>query len=289
MLASDGTTGASYPGGKGRRGCLLAAGVGIVAVLLLVALSAPWIAPHDPLKPLPGGLTADQTPVPPGPGHWFGTDSQGRDVLSRVIHGARLSLGIGLGGICVALALMLTAGVTAGYFRGWRDGALMRLTDIVLAFPTVLLALALAALLPQRTEWSLAILVGSLSWAGGARVIRGEVMSLRDRLYVDAARAMGAGTGRIVLRHILPQLAPTLLVLGSLGIAATILLEAGLSFLGVGISPPAPSWGGMLQEAQQWYSAAPWLAIAPGAAILTTVAAFHLIAFDLQRSPRTGP
>jgi peptide/nickel transport system permease protein len=263
-------------------GSILAAGV------LLLAVLAPVLAPHDPLRALPDGLTQYGAPVGPGPDRPLGTDSRGRDVLSRLLFGARLSLAVGLGAMLFALALGLAVGVTAGYFGGVVDGLLMRLTDVVMAFPAILLALALAAVLPQRSVVTLILVIGSINWAAAARIFRGETLSLRERLYVEAARAMGASHGRVLARHILPHLAPTILVVASLGIAATILLDAGLAFLGVGVPPPAPTWGSMLQDARQFYSVAPWLAFWPGLAVLLTVAAFNLIAFDLRRSLAAG-
>jgi peptide/nickel transport system permease protein len=263
-------------------------GSALALAILLLALLAPLLAPHDPLRPLAEGLTQYGEPVGPGPGHLLGTDSRGRDVLSRLLFGARLSLITGIGAMLMAVALGLLVGVCAGYFGGVVDGALMRLTDVVMAFPAILLALALAAVLPQRNVLTLVLVIGSINWAAAARIFRSETLSLRERLYVEAARAMGASHGRVLVRHVLPHLAPTVLVVASLGAATTILLDAGLAFLGIGIPAPAPTWGSMLQDAQQWYRTAPWLAVWPGLAVLATVAAFNLIAFDLRRSLADG-
>lgn len=262
---------------------LLAGGLALALFMSLVAVFAPLLAPHDPLQPLPNGLSAYGEPLSPGAGRPLGTDSLGRDVLSRLVHGARISLSIGIGAVLLSLCLGMGVGVTAGYFAGRVDAALMRLTDVVMAFPAILLALALAAVLPQRNVWTLLLVIGFINWASAARIFRSETLSLRERLYVEAARVLGASHGRIILRHVLPHLAPTVLVVGSLGAAATILLDAGLSFLGIGVPAPAPTWGSMLQEAQQYYSIAPWLAVWPGLAVLATVGAFNLIAFDLRR------
>jgi len=262
---------------------LLATGTILALLVVLAALFAPALAPHDPLQPLPDGLSQFGEPMGPGPQHRLGTDSLGRDVLSRMLHGARLSLAIGVGAVALSLFLGLLVGVTAGYFAGHVDAALMRLTDVVMAFPAILLAMALAAVLPQRNVVTLLLVIGFINWASAARIFRSETLSLRERLYVEAARVMGASHGRILVRHVLPHLVPTMLVVGSVGAAGTILLDAGLSFLGIGVPAPAPTWGSMLQEAQQYYSIAPWLVIWPGVAVLATVGAFNLIAFDLRR------
>lgn len=250
--------------------------------MVLLAMLGPVLAPHGPQEILPDGLRG-QLPVGPGPGHPLGTDSRGRDVLSRLLYGTRATLTIGLGAVALATLLGLAVGATAGFFGGWVDGVLMRLTDTFMAFPAILLALAMAAVLPQRTIPTLVFVIGFINWTAAARILRSETLSLRQRLYVEAAQVLGAGSGRLFFRHVLPHLAPTLLVVASLGAAATILLDTGLSFLGIGLPPPAATWGSMLQEAQQWYSVAPWLAFWPGLAVVLTVASFNLIAFDLQR------
>jgi peptide/nickel transport system permease protein len=267
---------------------LLVLGAALACAVLAAALLAPRLAPHDPLAPLPGGLGPLGQPQPPAPGRLLGTDSRGRDVWSRVLHGARLSVAVACGAVALSTLLGLLVGVSAGYLGGHAEGALMRLTDVVMAFPPVLLAVALAAVLPRRGLLAMIAVLGAINWATAARIFRAETLSLRQRLYVEAARALGASHTRILARHILPHLAPTILVVASLGAATVILLDAGLAFLGVGLPPPAPTWGSMLQEAQTWYAVAPWLAVAPGAAILLTVAAFNLLAFELRRSPLSG-
>jgi peptide/nickel transport system permease protein len=262
----------------------LVLGLLLAALMLGVALLAPLIAPHDPLA----YDARFARPVGPSPGHPLGTDSIGRDVLSRLVYGARLSLTLGLGAMALALVSGLAVGVTAGYFGGWVDTLLMRFTDMVMAFPVILLALALAAVASRRDLWTLLLVIGFVNWATLARIFRSETLSLRERQYVEAARVLGASHARVLRQHLLPHLAPTILIVASLGAAATILLDAGLSFLGIGIPPPAPTWGSMLQEAQRWYSVAPWLAFWPGLAVVLTVGAFNLIAFDLRRSPAGG-
>jgi len=289
MPAPDAATRrAAFPLRGAPRRPFLLAGISLAVLLTAAALLAPVLSPHDPLQPLPGGLTSLGAPVGPGPGRPLGTDSRGRDVLSRLLHGARLSLTVGFGAVALAVGVGLAVGVTAGYFGGHVDGALMRITDVVMAFPPILLALALAAVLPQgqRGPGTLLLVIGGITWTAAARVFRSEVLSLRERQYVEAARALGASHGRILLRHILPHLGPTALVVASMGAATTLLLDAGLSFLGVGVPAPAPTWGSMLQEAQRWYAVAPWLALWPGLAVFLSVGAFNLIAFDLQRDAR---
>jgi peptide/nickel transport system permease protein len=257
----------------------LTLGVLLASFMLLLALLAPLIARHDPLRYDPRYVL----PAGPSVDHPLGTDSRGRDVLSRLLYGARASLTVGVGAMLLAVTLGLGVGVTAGYFGGAVDGALMRLTDVFMAFPAILLALALAAVVPRRDVVTLLLVIGLINWTAAARIFRSETLSLRERQYVEVARVLGASHARILRQHILPHLAPTLLSVGSLGIATTILLDAGLAFLGVGVPPPAPTWGSMLQEAQRWYSVAPWLAFWPGLAVLLTVGAFNLIAFDLGR------
>ncbi len=268
-----------------RRPALLA-GLLLALLLVIAAIGAPWLAPYPPEKQHRDGLTAVGAPVPPGMHFRLGADSRGRDVFSRLLHGARLSLGIGLGATAIAIGLGLTVGVCAGYFGGWTETLLMRSTDVVLAFPSILLAVAMAAVTPRRSAFGMALIIGLLGWAAPARVFRGETLSLRERSYLEAALSMGAGKLRILLRHVVPHLGPSALVMASLGAASAILLDAGLSFLGIGVPAPAPTWGSMLEEARTWYSLAPWLAFWPGLLVVLTVAAFNLVAYDLQRTLR---
>lgn len=264
-----------------RRRPLLVSGLALLVGVVLVALAAPWLAPHAP-----EAQSSLVMPQPPSADHPLGTDSLGRDLLSRLLYGARHSLVIGVCATAIALGVGLLVGLPAGYWGGAADALLMRAVDLVMAFPAILLAAAMAAVLPTRNLGTVLLVIGLVNWTAAARVIRGEVLSLRERTYVEAARALGAGTGRILLRHIAPHLAPTLLVLASLNAGSAILLDTGLNYLGMGLPPPTPTWGDLLREAQQWYSTAPWLVVWPGLAVVVTVAAVNLIAFDLQRARR---
>jgi peptide/nickel transport system permease protein len=267
--------------GRARRHRLLLGGGVLVLLFVAAALLAPWLAPHHPLRQFPDGLTAAGAPRPPGGRYLLGTDDFGRDLLSRLLYGARLSLFIGATATGLAIGIGACLGLVAGYFGGIAEGLIMRVTDVVMAFPVLLLAIALVAVLrPSLTN--VLLVVGLVNWTPVARVVRGETLSAREALFVEAARAQGASHGRILLRHVLPHVAPTLLVLACLSVATTILLDAGLSYLGVGVPPPAPSWGAMLTEGQSYYRTAPWLAVWPGLAIVTAVGGFNLLGFALQ-------
>jgi peptide/nickel transport system permease protein len=253
-------------------------------VLVALAIVGPSLAPFDPTAPVAPRLAE---PSPPGPPFYLGTDDLGRDVLSRLLYGARISLLVGLVAMVVTMVIGTVIGLAAGYFGGVVDTLLMRFTDVMLAFPGLLLAVALVAVL-RPSVWTIFVVIGLVSWTGVARVVRSETLSLRERDFVVAARAMGAGHGRIVVRHILPNVAPTLIVIAALSTSGTILLDAGLSFLGIGVPPPTPTWGRMIQEASTYYRVAPWLMAFPGLAVLYAVLAFNLIAYGLTDSAR-GP
>jgi peptide/nickel transport system permease protein len=269
-----------------RRRATATLGTALVLLAVAAAIFGPAIAPHDPFRALPGGLDAYGTPQPPGTRFWLGTDPLGRDLLSRLLYGARPSLAIGVGAALLALGIGTLVGLSAGYFGGVVDGALMRLTDVFMAFPAILLGVAVAATVPRRSIGTILLVIGLVSWTLVARVVRAETLSLRTRLYVEAARAMGAGHARVLGRHVLPHLLPILLVIGALGSAATLLLDAGLSFLGLGLPVEQPSWGGMLREGQAYYLRAPWVILWPGLAVIGTVAGFNLLAFASQRTTR---
>jgi peptide/nickel transport system permease protein len=256
-------------------------GLVIVAVVLAGAVLAPWLTGYDPNEQMFDGLTLEGAPLPPNASFWLGTDLLGRDLLTRILFGARTSLIIGIVANGVALLVGTLVGVTAGYFRGWIGGALMRFTDLMMAFPALLLAICLAAVL-QPSLWIVAMVIALVNWVQTARVIYTETSSLAEREFIDAERTIGASAPRILFRHILPHLLPTIIVWGTLGISTTVLLEATLSYLGIGVQPPTASWGNIIFENQTYFQAAPWLVFFPGAAILALALAFNLIGDALR-------
>ena len=264
-----------------RRDRLALAALAVVLLLIAVALAAPWLAPYDPAQQFFDGLTLEGAPLPPSARFWLGTDLLGRDLFSRLIYGARTSLMIGVAANSAAVALGALVGVIAGYLRGPVGFVLMRFTDLMIAFPALLLAIALAAIFAPSL-WIVALVIALVNWVQVARIIYTETTGLASRDYIEATRALGAAWPRIVFRHILPHLAPTLLVWGTLGIATTVLLEATLSFLGIGVRPPTPSWGGIIYESQSYFLTAPWLVFFPGAAILLLALSFNLVGDALR-------
>ena len=274
-----------------RRDRFAIVGVVVIIGLILVAVLAPWIAPHDPTRQYDEGLTMEGMPVGPSSQFLLGTDTLGRDLLSRLMYGARVSLVVGIGANGFALVLGVIFGLTAGYFRGGVETLLMRTTDVMMAFPIILLAVALVSVL-KPSIWILILVIGIVYWTPMTRVIHGEVLSIREKEFVDAARLTGCSSARILGRHILPHLVAVILVYTSLGLATTILFEATLSYIGLGVQPPTPSWGQMISEGQPYYLSAPHLVIYPGLAIMITVLAFNLVgdglrdAFDPQQRRR---
>ncbi|TPK70493.1 ABC transporter permease [Mesorhizobium sp. B2-4-18] len=256
-------------------------GLVIVAIVVAGAILAPWLTGYDPNEQMFDGLTIEGSPLPPSAKFWLGTDLLGRDLLTRILYGARTSLIIGIVANGVALFIGTLVGVTAGYFRGWIGGALMRFTDLMMAFPALLLAICLAAVF-QPSLWIVAMVITLVNWVQTARVVYTETSSLAEREFIDAERTIGAGAPRILFRHILPHLLPTIIVWGTLGISTTVLLEATLSFLGIGVQPPTASWGNIIFENQTYFQAAPWLVFFPGAAILALALAFNLIGDALR-------
>jgi peptide/nickel transport system permease protein len=264
-----------------RRDKLALAGLVIIAVTVLVAALAPWVAPFDPAEQFFDGLTLEGSPLPPSAHFLLGTDLLGRDLLSRLIYGARTSLVIGVAANGVAVIVGTLLGATAGFVQGWLSAAIMRFTDLMMAFPALLLAIALAAIFAPSL-WIVAMVIAMVNWVQIARVVYTETRALVQRDYIEATRALGAAPARILFRHILPHLVPTVLVYATLGIATTVLLEATLSFLGVGVRPPTPSWGGIIFESQSYFLSAPWLVFFPGAAILLVALAFNLVGDALR-------
>jgi len=251
-------------------------GLGVIVVLILLAVLAPLIAPYDPAQQ---GWTSVRKP--PSWAHWLGTDESGRDLLSRVIHGARASLLAGVVSVSIALTAGVPIGLLAGYRGGWIDAIISRITDAMLACPNLILAIALAAFLgPSLTNAMIAI--GITATPVFVRLTRGQVLSVKVEDYVEAARAVGNPAWRIAVRHILPNILPALLVQATLAIAAAVIAEASLSFLGLGQQPPAPSWGSMLNTAKNYIEQAPWMAVWPGLAIFLSVLSFNLLGDGLR-------
>lgn len=256
-------------------------GLVLIAVVVLAAIFAPVIAPYDPNEQFFDGLTMEGAPLGPSAAYWLGTDLLGRDLLSRLLYGARNSLIIGVVANGAALVIGTLVGVVAGYVRGVVGTVLMRFTDLMMAFPALLLAICLAAVL-RPSLWIVALVIALVNWVQVARVVYSETRSLAEREFVAAEKTLGAGPLRILFRHILPHLTSTVIVYGTLGISTTVLLEATLSFLGVGVQPPDASWGNIIFENQTYFQAAPWLVFFPGAAILLLALAFNLVGDALR-------
>ena len=259
-------------GGAGARRTrrLVAAGVGFVLAVAIVALAAPWISPQDPTRQsLRGRLAAPTLEGSDGRAHLLGTDHLGRDVLSRVIWGARVSLLVGFAAVVVGGLIGATLGILAGYRGGWLDSAIMTLADAQLAFPFILLAIGIIAVLGPSFP-TLIVVIGLSGWMSYARVLRSQVLVLRSREFVDAIHALGGSVGRIITRHILPNVLSTLVVIATLELARSIVLEATVSFLGLGVQPPTPSWGGMVYEGREYLDSAWWISICPGLVLMLT-------------------
>ena len=248
----------------------------VVVLLILVAAFAPWIAPYDP-----AATSWSLVRKPPSWAHWFGTDEVGRDILSRIVFGARASLSAGLVSVSIAVGAGVPLGLLAGYAGGWVDAILSRLVDAMLAIPFLILAIVLAAFLGPSLGNAM-IAIGVSATPVFIRLTRGQTLAAKVEDYVEAARAVGNPHWRIALRHVLPNIVPPLLVQASLAIAGAIIAEAALSFLGLGQQPPAPSWGSMLNAAQRFLGQAPWMAFWPGFAIFFAVLSFNLLGDGLR-------
>jgi ABC-type dipeptide/oligopeptide/nickel transport system permease subunit len=261
---------------RARRLRNLTIGAMLVGGLIAVAILAPWIAPHNPVR---GEL--DDYLQEPGGRYWFGTDTFGRDVFSRVVYGARISLGVGAAVQASALTIGVGLGLLSGFYGGRVDNLIMRLAEIIFAFPGLLFAIAIMAVIGPSL-YNVFIALGLVSWTSLARVVRGAVLAVKEQEFVEAARALGASNRRIILRHLLPNIVAPAIILVTLGIGGAILAEASLSFLGLGAQPPTPSWGSMLTVGRDYLTEAPWLSIYPGVAIFLTVMGFNLLGDGLR-------
>jgi ABC-type dipeptide/oligopeptide/nickel transport system permease subunit len=252
-------------------------GLGIIGIIVLLAVFAPVVSPRDPLA-----IDYAHPAAPPGGGgHRLGTDAVGRDMLSRIIFGTRISLQVGTVAVGIAVTLGVAVGLAAGYYGGVIDGVLMRAVDVFLAFPVIVLAIAIIAVLGPSLI-NVIVALGLVAWTTYARVVRGQVLVLRELDFVHAARAMGAGDAKILVRHILPNALAPVIVLATLGMATAIIAEAALSFLGLGVQPPTPSWGTMLNEGRAFLRTAPHISTFPGIAIMITVMGFNFLGDGLR-------
>jgi peptide/nickel transport system permease protein len=277
LVSEAPTAPASMPTLRRRRPWWQSPWFGLVVVLIGSAVLAPWIAPYDPIAQLPDGLSPMGSPLPPNAHHWLGTDELGRDVLSRVLHGGRISLLIASFATLLSGLLGVCLGGIAGYAGGKIDNLIMRGTEIVMAFPALLLAIALASVLPPG-PFSVVLTLGLVGWSSLARVIRGSVLQLREQEFVDAARAVGAGHVRVLVHHIWPNVRPLALTLLALKLADMLLMEAALGFLGLGVPPPTPTWGSLVGQGRSYFFHAPWLGLPAGFAIFLTVLAVNMLA-----------
>lgn len=262
-----------------RRDRFFQLGVMLVGAVVLSAALAPWLAPFDPLT----GDLRNAYLLQPGGRYLLGTDTQGRDVLSRVLHGARLSLVVGLVSQSVAVSLGVALGLLAGYYGRWVDALVMRLADITLAFPTLLLLIAVAAAVKPSLP-VVFVVIGIVGWAGMARLVRSQVLLLKRTEFVVAAQALGAMDRRVLLRHLLPNVRAQVIIAATLGIAGAIMAEAALSFVGLGAQPPTPSWGAMVADGRDLLRVAPWVSFAPGIAIGAAVLGFNLVGDALREA-----
>src|ERR671916_1187521 len=269
-----------------RRDHFFQLGVFFVSMVTLAAIFAPWLAPHNPIT----GDLRDAYMVEPGSRYLLGTDTQGRDILSRVLYGARLSLSVGLISQSVSVTLGVLLGLVAGYYGRWVDALVMRLADITLAFPTLLLLIAVAAAVKPSLP-VVFVVIGLVGWAGMARLVRSQVLVLRHSEFVLAARALGARDRRVLLRHLLPNVRTQVIIAATLGIAGAIMAEAALSFVGLGAQPPIPSWGAMGADGRDLLRVAPSISFAPGLAIGIAVLGFNLVGDALREAydPKLRP
>jgi len=259
-------------------------GFAIIATVLVMALLAPVLAPYDP-----DAIDVKAILIPPSSTHWMGTDGLGRDVFSRMLFGARISLLVGFVAVGIATLIGVVLGAISGYYRGWIDVVIMRMVDVMLSIPTFFLILAVIAFLTPSI-WNIMIVIGLTSWMGVTRLVRAEFLSLREREFVLASATLGARDFRLIFRHLLPNSLTPVIVSSVLGVASAVLVESGLSFLGLGVQPPQASWGNILTEGKEYIQFAWWLSFFPGMAILLTVLGYNLLGEGLRDAldPRTN-
>jgi peptide/nickel transport system permease protein len=263
---------------------LAKAGFIIILIVFLLAMLAPWISPYDP-----DDINVKAILLAPSLQHWMGTDGLGRDVLSRMLHGGRISLLVGLVAVGISTAIGILLGALAGYYRGWVDTTIMRLVDIMLSIPSFFLILAVIAFLTPSII-NIMIVIGLTSWMGVTRLVRAEFLSLSEREFVQASRTLGAKDARLIFTHLLPNSLTPIIVSSVLGIASAVLMESGLSFLGLGVQAPQASWGNILTDGKEYIQFAWWLSLYPGMAILITVLGYNLLGEGLRDAldPRSG-
>ncbi|HEY5544468.1 MAG TPA: ABC transporter permease [Gemmatimonadaceae bacterium] len=249
-----------------------------LAVIALAALLAPWLTPYDPTQPLDMAARAQ----PPSAAHWLGTDLASRDLLSRLLFGARVSLGISVVAVAVATIVGTAWGAVAGYAGGWVDRVLMHVVDAGLAIPRILLLLGIVALWGTLSTTSLVLLLGLTGWFGASRLVRAEVRATRERDFAIAARASGASPSRVLVRHVLPHAMTPMLVAATLGVGQVVIVEAGLAFLGYGVAPPAASWGGLIGDGRDALGTAWWISVFPGIALSATILAINVLGDRLR-------
>jgi peptide/nickel transport system permease protein len=263
---------------------LAKAGFIIIFIVFFLAMLAPWVSPYDP-----DYINVKAILLAPSAQHWMGTDGLGRDVLSRMLHGGRISLLVGLVAVGISTAIGIVLGAVAGYYRGWIDTIIMRLVDIMLSIPSFFLILAVIAFLTPSII-NIMIVIGLTSWMGVTRLVRAEFLSLSNREFVQASRALGAKDVRLIFTHLLPNSLTPIIVSSVLGIASAVLMESGLSFLGLGVQAPQASWGNILTDGKEYIQFAWWLSLYPGMAILITVLGYNLLGEGLRDAldPRSG-
>ena len=259
-----------------RRNRLAVFGFIVLVILCILSILTPWIAPHDP-----AAIDLFNIQAPPSPEHWMGTDDLGRDTLARLLYGSRVTLLVALSATTIGVLVGVVLGGISGYYGGFVDTLIMRFIDVMLSFPTLFLLIILSAYV-KATILGIVAIIGFTSWMGIARLVRGELLSLKEKEFVEASHAVGAKDGRIIFRHLIPNAMGPVIVAGTLNIGYAILYESSLSFLGVGIQPPAASWGNMLTNAQSYVVNAPWLAFWPGIFIFVTVLCFNFVGDGLR-------